>query len=66
MDPRDKPEGDNENGSDGGAVAQAAACRSTKTVIADRAPWLDVWSGLVDFEVVEVTDSAAAAKRFGR
>jgi Domain of unknown function (DUF3303) len=32
---------------------------------ADLRPWLDAWSDLVDFEVVEVTDSAAASKRFG-
>ncbi|GAB4361412.1 MAG: hypothetical protein Kow00114_15960 [Kiloniellaceae bacterium] len=33
---------------------------------ADLRPWLDAWSDLVDFEVVAVTDSAAAARRFGR
>ncbi|WP_340119014.1 DUF3303 family protein [Pelagibius sp. 7325] len=29
-------------------------------------PWLDAWSDLVDFEVIEVTDSATAAEHFGR
>ena len=32
---------------------------------ADLRPWLDAWGDLVDFEVVEVTDSATAAARFG-
>jgi len=29
-------------------------------------PWIDAWSDLVDFEVVEVTDSRSAAETFRR
>ena len=32
----------------------------------DLRPWTDAWSDLVDFQIVPVIDSAAAASAFGR
>ncbi|MEQ9609501.1 MAG: DUF3303 family protein, partial [Kiloniellaceae bacterium] len=47
---------------DGRCCYQLMECAAEE----DLAPWLAAWSDLVDFEVVPVVDSAAAAARFGR
>jgi len=47
---------------DGTCCYQLMECVSEE----DLAPWLAAWNDLVDFEVVPVVDSAAAAARFGR
>ncbi len=44
----------------GGRCFQLMDCETLEQL----QPWLDAWSDLVDFEVIPVTDSATAAKRF--
>ena len=46
----------------GGRCFQVMDCARRE----DLQPWIDAWADLVDFEVVAVTDSTTAAKRFGR
>jgi hypothetical protein len=44
----------------GGRCFQLMDCASLEQL----QPWLDAWSDLADFEIVPVTDSTTAAKRF--
>ena len=46
----------------GGRCFQLMDCASVEQL----QPWLDAWSDLADFEVIPVTDSATAARRFGK
>ena len=45
---------------DGSRCFQLMDCAS----VAQLQPWIDTWTDLADFEVIPVTDSATAAKRF--
>lgn len=45
----------------GGRCFQLMACEDQTRL----QPWIDAWRDLVDFEIIAVTDSATAAKRFG-